>query len=87
MEMHITKLDPLTLPEGEVESVRILLQESFPFYNTDFPIAASLRSSATKLSSQNGTSIWTSTLIDWQKNGGRRMVQSCIRLQTEIHKK
>lgn len=36
MEMDITKLDPATLPEGEVEFLRILLQESFPFYNTGF---------------------------------------------------
>jgi hypothetical protein len=36
MEMDITKLDPATLPQGEVEFIQILLGNSFPFYNTGY---------------------------------------------------
>lgn len=37
------------------------------------PSAASLRSVATKLSPQNGTIVWSSKLICWQENEGRRI--------------
>ncbi len=59
---------------------RLCFSVSFVYSVVTNHAGSALHGAATQLSSQNGASFLTSMLIYWQKNEGRRMVQSCILL-------